>query len=299
MLLMKRFTLLLFVLCTWQAYGQSKRRQAYDSMLVGDQITPAVSSVMMPKTYTEVLLSNALLTTNSYFTSERDLIELGQRNTYLFNVLQITHGVSRSSRFNIGLDLTYRSGRADSDPDSSPLKIFGNSSDGLIGFERGLTSVGFRTRYVPTRNRNFVIQHILTVPFSTTSADNVFLGDNRYAFNTQFLYNQLLGRKFFLFGQADALVRFTEGDEETDYTNPLYLFVTYLLNRHVFPFALIGMTNAWDSGFSLVRQSFNYGVGVQYQFNTMFNVNFFYTDIFAGKNVSRWNTYNLGLRVVL
>jgi hypothetical protein len=268
-------------------------------MLVGDQITPAVSSVMMPKTYTEVLLSNALLTSNSYFSSGRAPIDLNQRNTYLFNVLQITHGLSKSSRFNVGIDLTYRSGRADSDPDSSPLKIFGSSSKGLIDYERGLTSLGFRARYVPTRNRNFVIQQIFSVPFSTTSDDNVFLGDSRYAFNTQFLYTQLLGRKFFLFGQADALIRFAEGDEETDYTNPIYLFVTYLLNRHLFPFALLGVTNAWDSGFSLVRQSFNYGIGLQYQVHTMFNINFFYSDIFAGKNVSRWGTLNLGVRVVL
>lgn len=278
------------------AGAQSKRKTIYDSLLVGDRITPAVSSVMMPKTYTEIILSNVLLTTNTAYLENGDAFVLSRRSTYVLNTLQVTHGISASGRFNVGLDLSYRTGRTNADPHSSPLKVFGNDSEGLIQYERAFTSIGFRARYVPTRNRNFVIQHTFYIPFSTTSAESLFLGDNRYAFNTQLLYTQLLGRKVFLFGQADIFVRFKQDQNGTDVTKPINVYATYLLSRHVFPFVQLGMVNAWED---VNRQSYSYGAGLQYQFNSMFNINAFYNDVFAGKNGNQWKTFNFGVRVVI
>jgi len=286
----------LFLLVIGNVQAQSRRKAVYDSLLVGDRITPAVSSVMMPKSYTEIILSNSLLTTNSLYSAGREPIDLSSRFTYLINTLQITHGVSASGRFNLGLDASYRTGRSDDDPRSSPGKLFGNSSEGLIQYERAFTSIGLRARYVPTRNKNFVIQNTLVVPLSTSGTESRFLGDNRYAFNTQFLYTQLLGRKIFLFGQADFLIRFKDDQNDTDYTVPLNIYCTYLINRHLFPFVQLGMLNSWGE---TSRQSFSYGVGVQYQFNTLFNINLYYNDVYAGKSSNQWNALNLGIRVVL
>jgi len=287
---------IILLLANGISQAQSKRRVLYDSLLIGDRITPAVSSVMMPKRYTEIILSNSLLTTNSVFTSSGESLNLSGRYTYLINTLQVTHGVTSSGRLNVGLDLSYRTGRADSDPNSSPMKVFGNSSEGLIEYGRSLTSIGFRARYVPTRNRNFVIQNTFYVPLNSTGSDGVFLGDNRYAFNTQFLYTQLLGRKVFLFGQTDFLIRFKDDQHEADYTMPVNVFCTYLVNHHLFPFVQFGMVNSWSD---INRNSFSFGGGLQYQFNTMFNINAFYNDVFAGKNSNHWNSFNLGIRVVL
>lgn len=278
-----------------QSQAQSARRSLYDSLLVGDRITPAVSSVLMPKTYTEIILVNSLLTTNLIYNSNGESINLNSRFTYLINTLQVTHGLSASGRFNIGLDLSYRTGRADADRESSPLKVLGNNSEGLVEYQRSLTSIGFRARYVPTRNRNFVIQNTFYVPIGSSS-DISFLGDNRYSFNTQFLYTQLLGRKVFLFGQADILIRFKDDQNDTDYTMPINAYCTYLVNRHFFPFIQLGMVNSWSD---VTRQSFSFGGGLQYQLNTMFNINAFYSDVFAGKSSNHWNSYNLGIRVVL
>jgi hypothetical protein len=289
-----KLAILFLIVNTVQA--QSKRRQIYDSLLVGDKITPIVSSVMMPKGYTEIILSNSMFTTNSVYNSDGESLNLNNRITYLFNTLQVTYGASSSARFNVGLDVSYRTGRADSDPESSPWKVFGNSSEGLIEYERGLTSIGLRARYVPTRNRNFVIQNTFVVPFGSSDPDNEFLGDNRYAFNTQFLYTYLAGRKVFLFGQTDVLYRFKDDRYESDFTIPINLYCSYILNRHLFPFIQAGMVNSWND---VTSQWFTFGAGLQYQFNTMFNINVFYNDVFAGTNVNRWNYYNLGIRVVL
>ena len=297
--MLKRIFLLLvvtifFVAGTSQA--QSRRKILYDSLLVGDRITPAVSSVMMPKGYTEIILSNSLLTTNSEFNSNGESLSINSRYTYFINTLQVTRGVTSSGRLNIGLDLSYRTARADADPESSAMKVFGNSSEGLIEYGRGLTSIGFRTRYVPTRNRNFVIQNTFRVPINPSSTENNFLGDNRYAFNTQLLYTQLLGRKVFLFGQTDFLFRFKNNQNKGDFTMPVNVYCTYLISRHLFPFIQLGMVNSWGN---VTSQSFAYGAGVQYQFNTMFNINFLYSDVFAGVNSNGWNIYNLSIRVVL
>jgi hypothetical protein len=277
------------------------RRAAYDSLIVGDRITPAVSSVMMPKTYTEVILNNALLTTNKFFASDGDLYSFpngGKRDSYFFNTLQITHGLSSSGRFNVGVDLSYRTGRIDSDPESSPTKVFGSSSDGLIKYERALTSVGIRTRYVPfSKVQGLVVQHTFYIPISAGSQESTFLGDSRYAVNSQLLFNQLLGRKMFLFAQLDLFVRLEEGVQKTDYTVPLNVFASYLAGKHFFPFVQLGTSRSWFEGFT--TSSYSYGAGIQYQFTSMFNINFFYNDVFAGKNYSEWQSFNLGIRAVL
>src|SRR5690349_12875018 len=95
----------LLVLCAATVSAQS-RRAKYDSLIVGDRITPAVSSVMMPKGYTEVILYNTLLTANQFFGSNGDIFSFpgtGKRDTYFFNTLQVTRGISSSGRFNVGI----------------------------------------------------------------------------------------------------------------------------------------------------------------------------------------------------
>ena len=291
-----------FILITWLSvdlvYPQ-KRRETYETSLVGDRITPAVSSVMMPRTYTEVLLASSLLTSNSYYDFNRKLNPFDSRYSYSFNTLMITHGISASNRFNIGVDLNYRIGREDADRNSSPLAVFGNSGDGLIEYARALTSIGFRMRYVPfNNNKNFVIQHTYFVPVNTSPGVN-FLGDNRHVFNTQLLYNYLIGSKLFLFGQADIFVRFRDDQGSSEIINPLNVFLSYLATKHFFPFAQVGMTNRWTDKFDHLSQSFSYGVGIQYQFTTMFTINAFYNDTFAGKFTSDFKSFNAGIRVVL
>jgi hypothetical protein len=297
----KTISLSLFLfMCAFTTVLAQSRRAKYDSLIVGDRITPAVSSVMMPKSYTEVILYNSLITANKFFASTGDLISFpgsGKRDSYFFNTLQVTHGISRAGRFNLGIDLSYRTGRSDADPKSSPAKVFGNSSDGLIRYDRAFTSVGLRARYIPfAKVSNLVVQHTFYAPISAGSQESTFLGDSRYALNSQLLYNQLLGRKMFLFGQVDLFVRLKEGAQQTDYTVPVNVFATYLLTKHLFPFVQVGMSNSWFETFT--STSYSYGAGLQYQITSMHTINFFYNDIFAGKNSSQWRGFNLGLRGV-
>lgn len=296
---MKR--LLLLTCCTFliSVADAQTRKEKYDSLLTGDRITPAVSSVMMPKGFTEILFSNTLLSSNKYFDIERRGRDFLNRTSYLFSTLQITRGISHNARINVGLDLNYRLGRADFDRNSSPLNVFSSSGDGLVQYERAFTSVGFRARYVPVaKHRNFVIQNTFTIPLRKLSHASAFLGDNRYKLNTQFLFNHLIGRKMFLFGQADALVLFSNGDSNTDYALPLNVYASYLLTRSIIPFALIGTSNIWNESFEQQSQAFSYGLGVQFQFTTMLSANLFYNDTFAGKNVSQWQAFNVGVRGV-
>lgn len=299
---MLKYALLLIVcVCSiTMTFGQTSNRHAkYDSLLVGDRITPAVSSVMMPRTYTEAIVYSSVITANSIFSSTGNKFYFvpPARSSYLFNTLQITHGVSAASRLNVGLDLSYRIGRMDADPESSPLKVMGNSSENLIQYERAFTSVGLRTRYVPFANTsNFVVQHTFFIPINPTSSESVFLGNNRYAFNTQLLYNQLLGRKFFLFGQADIFVRFKNETSKADLTIPVNVFATYLLSQHFYPFVMIGQSR--NKAENNTIQSYIAGAGLQYQITSMYTLNFFYYDSFAGKNAGVWQSFNLGIRGV-
>ncbi|MEP6736642.1 MAG: hypothetical protein ABJA70_14050 [Chryseolinea sp.] len=298
-----RISLFLVFLClslfTDHAFAQSRRRMVYDSSIVGDRITPSVSSVMMPKTYSEVLLSNTLSTANTYFKSDRSKINLTERDTYLINTLQVTHGISASGRLNVGLDISYRMARSDANRTSSPTKVFGNDGTGLRNYARGFTSLGVRARYALTEKRNFVIQHTFYLPFQKATNDTQFLGDVRYALNTQFLYNQLIGRKVFLFAQGDIFIQFKTDHTPSYYNAPLNVYGTYLLTRNFFPFVQIGMSNTFNKDVKLSGQSYTYGVGLQYQFTTMFTINAFYNDVFAGKTYSDWRNFSFGVRAVL
>lgn len=288
---------LFLLLCTISVASAQSRRSRYDSLLVGDRITPAVSSVMMPKSYTEVILYSSLITANRFFGSTGNWVSSEDRNSYLFYTLQATHGLSTSGRFNVGVDLSYRIRRTDADENSSPLKVFGNDNKGLIRYERAFTSVGLRARYIPfAKIPNLVVQHTFYIPISTGADESAYLGDNRYALNSQLLYNQLLGRKMFLFGQVDLFVRLKEGADATDYTVPVNVFATYLLTKHIFPFVQLGMSNSWYP--TVTASSYSYGAGLQVQFTSMFNINFFYNDVFAGKNTRDWKSFNLGIRKV-
>jgi opacity protein-like surface antigen len=285
------------LLCAATTALAQSRRAVYDSLLVGDRITPAVSSVMMPKSFTEVILHSSLITANAFFTSEKRMSGAGRRDSFFFNTLQVTHGISGSGRFNVGVDLSYRIGRRDALAGSSALKVFGNSSDDLIAYERAFTSVAVRARYVPfAKVPNLVIQHAFHIPISAGSEKSAFLFDGRYAFNSQLLYNHLLGRKMFLFGQLDLLVRLKDDTQQADYTVPVNIFATYLASKHLFPFVQLGMSNSWLP--NITASSYSYGAGLQYQITTMYNITFFYNDIFAGKNTYQWKTFNLGLRAV-
>jgi hypothetical protein len=175
--------------------------------------------------------------------------------------------------------------------------VFGSNSDGLVKYERALTSIGLRTRYIPfAKIRNLVVQHTFFIPVSAGSQESTFLGDSRYALNSQLLYNHFIGRKTFLFGQLDVFVRLEEGVQKTDYTVPLNLFAAYLATEHFIPFVQIGTSRSWFEG--LTASSYTYGAGIQYQFTTMFNINLFYNNVFAGKNYSDWTSLNLGVRGV-
>jgi hypothetical protein len=254
---------------------------------------------MMPPTYTEVILSSTLLTTNQYFDSDRKAGDSDRRVSYLFSTLQITHGISSSGRVNVGIDMNYRVGRSDIDRNSSPLDVLSSSGEGMIDYERAFTSIGIRARYVPLADHpNFVIQNTFTIPVSTSSYGSLFLGDNRSKLNTQLLYNHLVGRKMFIFGQADVLVLFKTSHYNAHYAVPLNIYASYLATRNIIPFALIGTSNSWDDSFSQQAQAFTYGLGLQIQFTTMFTANLFYNDTFAGKNVSQWQAFNVGVRGV-
>jgi hypothetical protein len=140
------------------------------------------------------------------------------------------------------------------------------------------------------------VQHTFYIPVSAGSQESTFLGDSRYALNSQLLYNKFLGRKTFIFGQLDLFVRLKQGLQETDYTVPINIFAGYLVSKHVLPFVQLGTSRSWLPGFT--ASSYTYGAGLQYQFTTMFNINLFYNNVFAGKNYSDWNNFNLGVRGV-
>ena len=163
-------------------------------------LVPAVSMTLIQHREIEINLFNSLLTATKYWNDDHDRIDLNARATYLYNSLQVSYGVSKNLRLNIGLDITVVTGRIDSDPNSSMFQIFNSSNSGNSRYGGAIASISPRIRWRPIKNNyKFTIQSSVSIP--TVQSDNKknVLGQNQFYFVSQFLYNEPLGKRMFLF----------------------------------------------------------------------------------------------------
>src|SRR5688572_13645965 len=142
-------------------------------------LVPAVSMSLIGNREVEINLFNSLLTANKYWNDAHDRIDLNARATYLYNTLQVTYGVSKDFRFNIGIDINAVTGRIDGDPNSSMFQIFNSSTSGNSRYAGALASIAPRIRWRPIKkNYKFTIQASVSIPTVQTDNKKNVLGQN-------------------------------------------------------------------------------------------------------------------------
>jgi opacity protein-like surface antigen len=262
-------------------------------------LVPAVSMALIQKGEIEINLFNSLLTATKYWNDDHERIDLNARATYLYNALQVSYGVSKNSRLNIGLDINMVTGRIDTDPNSSMFQLFNSSTSGNSRQGGAIASIAPRIRWRPLKNNyKFTIQSSVSIPTVKSDNQKKVLGQNQFYFLTQFLYNQPLSKRLFLFSQLDLQYGFKNGKMPQVLYTPLSFYLSYLVPKRTVLFTLVRYvpiireSTSWKySGYT-----FQAGGGVQYSFNKAFLINAFYAGTLYGRNYGNYQNYNVGLR---
>ena len=303
---MKRLTLLsicIFVL-QLQVVNAQSRYKKYDSIFYERIFSPTFSTMMMPKGYVEVILSNSLLSTNQYWSDNSKLTNYTSRYTYNYSLLQTNIGVSSSSRISIGLDFYYTMGRNDADRTSSPFHVFNSNTPGNIQSASALSAIAPRIKMVPfKRYKNFIFQTALYFPMISNNSVKTFLGASETSWRNQFLYSVKISRKLMSFAQADIDVYFknNKASESNRYAVPVNLYLYWIATNHIFPYVSVGYGTQFQKLNDKFQNNSNYVpvvIGVQYQFSLRFNINTNYSQYLSARNNGDWRSLNIALRGV-
>lgn len=287
-------SLLTGLLCVSQGViGQSERKARLDSALHDPFLFPTVSVSVLPKGFMEVSSFSNLLYGTRKFNDESALVDNNIKTSIFNELIQLNYGITKNGRFNVGIDLSHFSYRLDTDTESSPFKVLGNSPS--FASDRYLSHIGIRARYLPLeKNRNFMVQHAFETPLNTSKGLQNRLG-------TQLIYIHKLGVKWYLFNQVDLRYSFKNEYTKASFTVPYSAIVSYLVRPN---FQLYGIANftglvTKTEDTSLPVFLVQGGLGFQYQVTTRFGFNTFWNKYLYGKNIDQFSGLNLGLRVVI
>lgn len=287
--------ILLSCFLTTTSYAQQTRRQRLDSLYNDPFFYPTVSAVLLPKGFVEINNAAALLTANRFFTDQARPEDLNARVSSFSNLLQLTYGVSATSRLNIGVDLLYSAFRLDLDPKASPWKVFGQ--DSALARNAGLNTVGLRFRWKPlVYNRRLVLQGSLYQPVRQVASSQVNA-------RLQAIYIFELSRKLFLYAQAGVAYSFPKPLLAGTFSVPATAIFQYQLRPTLGLLGVVG-SNLTVIGSERGKEGqtafgTQAGAGIQYQASLRFGVTGFYTRYLMGRNTSAYDTMNLAIRVII
>jgi len=281
---------------------EEKYQRLKDSTSRLSPFIPAVSSVLINYKQIELNFFASMISANNYRDDDGHLGDLNARQTYLYRTLQATFGTTKHARFNIGFDVNILMGRIDQDRTSSMFKVFDSGVEGNSKFARAITSLAVRIRWRPLRrNYNFTIQNSFIFPTNVSNEKQQVLGYKQTFLTTQFLYNQPLSERLFLFSQLGLQYGFKRANAQEVFFSPISLYLSYLIPRKTIPFILFNYIpmfrkdNSWTYG----SYTMQVGGGLQYQITRRLLINGYYANDIKGKNYPDFNTYSLSLRYVI
>lgn len=280
---------------------ENRYQRLKDSFRLSHPFIPAVSSVVIKHKQVELNYFASLASANSYRTDAGDLVDVDIKQIYLYNTLQITYGLSKNERFNVGLDINSVVGRIDQDRNSSIFKVFNPSITGNDKYAFAVTSFAPRIRWRPFKNNYKVtIQSSVSLPTAVSEEKQAILGTNQIYFLSQFLYNQPLSKRLFLFSQISLQYGFKRTNTPAVFYTPVSMYLSYYIPKKVILFALLNYVpiftnqNKWTYSHYALQP----GGGLQYQISRQVLINAYYVRVVAGKNYPELAGYNISVRCI-
>jgi len=305
----------------WSVNGLGNKPSVDNSNSVGNTVTQPIlsggnqtfnpGSLLRKKQFDFTLFNTLYTQTKSNWLGETFT---GNRQTFVSNLIQITYGVSKSKRFNVGLDINFKSSGKSSDSTAAGIKnAFEYSNTDSTRY--GVTSIGLKLKVQPFKSvNNLSIQSTFFVPTiehpegkSPTIEDSrsLYWADwDRYTWWNQLFYTKSFG-KFQLFTEFDMLFRFRRSMKQiTALDMPMSVFMSYFPTKKVTFYVMSQhvprMTNNirpdlsedWVIGSNYTAS----GLGMKYQVSRGFNIELLYTNFWRGDNSGLGNTFNIGFK---
>lgn len=246
-------------------------------------IYTGASSGILPKDGTEINLFNNI---NSFWLAQNeydgsiDATRITNRLRYsrADHILRVSHGFSRSGRWDLGADIAYTRIRYDDEARSSPFRVYGEGYYEGDTTYSGVSYVGIQTRIMPFANiPELILRGGYGFPVGTD--------DQKYHLNSQrsllylgALYSERLGPN--LLGQLQADFRSYFGNSQNDRTLLIPTLTGYLIFEMPGEqwYILSGLSynttfqESVDGGFIKANQQLYGSLGVLYRPNQMFSV---------------------------
>lgn len=234
----------------------------------------------------------------------------GYRKTFVTHLMQLTYGVSKNKRINLGLDLNFKySGSVETSDKFSEISEafqFKNTQSSRVG----LTAIGLRLKLQPFKTvKDFTIQSTFQAPVikDAEGSTNLYWADwDRLTWWNQFFYTKTFN-KFQVFGEVDLLFRFRKYESQIGMLDiPLNLFLSYFptpkmtlyaMSQHV-P-RLTNQINPEVQNDWVIPSNYTAsGFGVKYQVTSQINLEILYSNFWRGTNSGLGNTFNFGIKYI-
>ena len=215
---------------------------------------------------------------------------------YTFN-----YGISKSGRFNLGLDVNLRS-TSRTERTLRAIEIFRFKQDDKN--RTTISSLGPKIKWNPFKKiPKFSIQSSFTIPVSDSLENKKkrpWLDHHKYTWWTQLFFDKPIGSKYQLFAELDFLLRTPTYSKEFDFTQatfstPVSLFFSYFPTNKSTVYVQYQYAPTLTSFPDYYMQA---GLGGKYQIFPKLQLELSYTNFFAGKNNGAGSTYNVGLRYI-
>lgn len=273
--------------------------QAQESNL--EKYTP---SVLLEKGTWDFLSFYSIYTQTQVRDREGDEVALGQRQSFLNAMYQVTYGVSESGRFNIGFDVHVNRAYYDDD-EGSPLNVlwFGEGD-----FSRTVVSaIGPRIRFVPVPSiPTLSVQSSFLFPVASDLEAPFFTAHDRYTWFTQLFYDLRLNAKWRIFMEVDFLYRLKRNEEQVNFfRTPASAFLSYFPTSRTTLFGFAQYSPRFQNLSNEVEERFGFsnwftqiGIGGRYQLMPNLSVELAYGNFVASRQDGAGYTLNLGLRYI-
>jgi hypothetical protein len=285
---------------TYYNYDWSLNLQKYDDIEI-----PIEEEVLNVQTYTpssllkkgqvEVQLFNNLYTQTAYRDNSGEKVELSTRDTYFTGLFYALYGITKSGRINVGFDVNFRSVRLDPNQGNSALKVF--LFEDTTFARTGISSIGPKIKILPFKSvPNLSIQSSVWFNTAKEPEGEPWFDHDATTWWTRFYYDRMMGTKFQLFTEADALVRFSNISPDKSFVEiPLSVFVSYFPTSKSTIYTMIQYTPNISFEKTMYMQT---GIGAKYQIFRNVGLEVSYTNFFYSKNNGAGSTFNLGIRYV-
>ncbi|HHM20859.1 MAG TPA: hypothetical protein ENJ20_02445 [Bacteroidetes bacterium] len=284
----------------------------------GEFFLGTISPVVLEKDATEISVVNSL---SSFWIAFHEIIpgfkatRIADRSRFsrFDQLLRISHGFSKGSRWDIGADFRVVHTRLDEEAKSSPFRVLGNNSETGVSY-RSLASVGLRTRIMLFKDvPELTFQMAFHYPMAKTPELRRRIGTERVQMGIMATYLQNLNPDtyYFLQGEWNVFIANEEHNQTTHLSALNGYLVFGLWQKQFFIYPGLTWVNAYqsylNSSFKRINQQLYGGLGGQWQAGRAVGVSVFLQRPFifvSGSQFSEWvresySSVTVGVRVLL